>query len=115
MLINPWIFYLIGVCDSISIVCVIMCAVSVFCALACISIAYNEEEFSYTADESKKFKNNSKRFIMLFVVCLLGAIFVPSKDTTTKMLIASQVNETNVERAKEVIDYIVEKMQEVKR
>lgn len=37
------------------------------------------------------------------------------EDTATKMLIASQVNETNAERAKEVVDYIVEKIQEVKR
>lgn len=30
------------------------------------------------------------------------------------MLIASQVNETNVEKAKEVVDYIIDKVKEVK-
>jgi hypothetical protein len=56
---------------------------------------------------------SKKLLIICLISCFVG-ILVPSESTATKMLIASQVNETNAERAKEVVDYIVEKIQEVK-
>jgi hypothetical protein len=93
-----------------------MCIISFFCVFATF-VDYKDRKYydNYTLDELNKYRKVFKRFIVLFVVCLLGVIFVPSESTATKMLIASQVNETNVERAKEVIDYVVEKIQEVKR
>jgi hypothetical protein len=56
----------------------------------------------------------AKRLFLIASCFVLVGIFTPSEKTMTKMLIASQVNEANVETAKEVVDYIIDKINEAK-
>jgi hypothetical protein len=107
MLINPWIFYLIGVCDAIGVICALILCMSFF-AMILVGI------FMLIDEKNIALKRAFKKIVIVFAISGLVGTFVPSESTATKMLIASQVNETNVEHAKEVIDYIVEKIQEVK-
>ena len=108
MLINPWIFYLIGVCDAIGCICAAILLISLFAMiLAGIFMLIDE-------DNIVTIKRVLKKIVIAFVISGLVGTFVPSESTATKMLIASQVNETNIENAKEMVDYIVEKIQEVK-
>ena len=108
MIINPWIFYLIGVCDAIGAICAAILLISMF-AMILVGI------FMIIDEKNIALKRAFKKIVIAFAISGLVGTFVPSESTATKMLIASQVNETNVERAKEVVDYIVEKIQEVKR
>lgn len=109
MIINPWVFYLIGVCDAIGCICAITLFMSLFAMIIAGIFMIIDE------DNKVAIKRVLKKIVIVFAVSCLVGIFVPSESTATKMLIASQVTETNVERAKEMVDYIVEKIQEVKR
>lgn len=69
-----------------------------------------------TLDESAKWtKKMMIRTFAIFIVSLVGFIFVPDKDTMKEMLIASYVTEENVKSAKgeikELIDYIFNKVE----
>lgn len=117
MIINPWIFYLISICNIIHVVCAIVFLISAAFLLLWslgLGMAYDEEKHKINSETIDLFKKFLKRFIVLSAVSFLGMTFIPSESTATKMLIASQVNETNAERAKEVVNYIVEKIQEVR-
>lgn len=73
-----------------------------------------------TLDENTKWiKKMMIRAFVIFVVSLVGIIFVPDKDTMKEMLIASYMTEENVKSAKgevkELVDYIFEKVEKVNR
>ena len=106
MIINPMWFYWMNVFDKlqfVSFVISMLTGITGVIALGC-----------YCDDHDNDALRDSKRLLLVALCFGLVALFTPSEKTMTKMLIASQVNETNVERAKEVVDYIVDKVKEVR-
>lgn len=118
-IINPAVIYVINLMGSLRVGlivgAVIFVALTIFCA-ACYMDAKNgnsDEEKQMTKD----FFRSSKRFLVCFVLTFILVLFVPSKDTCVEMLVASYVTPDNidvgVEKTKETVDYIVEKIKEV--
>ena len=95
-IINPWMFYLISLSDTLK------WALGIFAIIAIIaSLLMYEEDVEL-----------AKRAFIVGCVSIIIWLFIPSKDTCYKMLIASQVTTENIENAKEtvkdVVDYIIE-------
>lgn len=109
-IINPWLFYFMGVVDYLKTL--LGLAGLIYTAWLLIAI-FN---FSMEGLEGDKdFWKEVKQYIItpLVVVATLF-IFVPSKDTLTKMVIAEHITVDNYEFAKgevtELIDYIFDKI-----
>ena len=96
-IINPWMFYLISLSDTLK------WAFGIFAIIAII--------VSFLMYDDTKVKL-AKRFFIASCISLVICLFLPSKDTCYKMLIASQVTTENIENAKETVkdvaDYIIE-------
>lgn len=114
-IINPWVFYLLGLVDSIGLMCVVFLAmfVIIFGAYAIIWFV----EFSGDDEYPTPIKILKKwRVPLILSIALL--VFMPSSDTVYKMMIASQVTMENIDTAKETIqdvaDYIVDAVKEIK-
>ena len=97
-IINPWMFYFISLSNTLKWV------FGIFAIIAIIGSLYIYDEY-----------RNVKLAKRVFIVCCISIIiclFLPSKDTCYKMLIASQVTTENIENAKETVkdvaDYIIE-------
>ena len=96
-IINPWMFYLISLSDTLK------WTLGIFAIIAII--------VSFLMYDDTKIKL-AKRFFIAGCASIIIWLFVPSKDTCYKMLIASQVTTENIENAKETVkdvaDYIIE-------
>ena len=107
--INPWIFYLIDLADTIH---------KFFSTISLISIAFivSVLVIDWCEDNNFEYIAKIKKYLFLVPICLLIAIFTPSKDTCKEMLVASIVTHENVdygkEQIKDIIDYIFEKFEE---
>lgn len=115
-IINPWIFYLVKVSESIIEIVVIVLLALVFAAVAfLIKYACLLNEGFYNEDEEvKAVKDILKKLVISMVVFSAAYIFVPSRETYYQMIISSQVTTENVQNVEDVIkdsvDYIIEKM-----
>ena len=117
--INPIWFYLVDFCDKLWNVLGLFATfvwVFVFISVIVYFISFLNAELE---------KEEKLRFIKIWVVSTIiamtltiGAIICPSGKAVTRMLIASVITEENVDSVKgdilELIDYTVDKMNEVK-
>ena len=104
--IHPFLFYLLGVADSLKV------AGEIFSAVICGALVVY---LIYCACEGEDIKNNIFRnMVISFILALLVAILTPSRATCQEMIISSVVTHENVdgaiENTKELIDYIVDKV-----
>jgi hypothetical protein len=118
-IVNPAIIYLINLMGSLRvgfiIGAVIFAILTIFCA-----VEYEDLKESNSNEDKQmttKFFRASKRFLVCFVLTFILIVFVPSKDTCIEMIVASYVTPDNidagVEKTKETVDYIVDKIKEV--
>ena len=115
-LINPWIFYLVKVSESINSIVVIVLIPLVF-ATVLFFLGYVNckcEGCSNEDEDIKNIKGILKKLVLSVVVLSTVYVFIPSKETYYQMIISSQVTTENVQKVEEVIkdsvDYIIEKM-----
>ena len=110
-IINPWWFYLVDVIGSFKIWCLVLL---VFCVLgfgATMLLEYDE-----VLDESDEVKviKTLKKMVIVGALVITFDMFLPTKETCYKMMVASQVTEENIQKAEDVIknsvDYIFEKI-----
>ena len=117
-IINPWIFYLASVCDGFKFFCcgVLIALVIALCVLFIMFCATGDE---YFAEERKSYKSLGKKLIIPIFICSIFLIFIPSQTTIYKMIVANCITENNItkskEEAKELIDYIVDKIGEINK
>lgn len=120
-IINPAIIYVINLMGSLRVglivAAVIFAVLTIFCAINYLDMSEgNSEEDKQSAKDFFRF---SKRFLVCFALSFILVVFLPSKDTCVEMLVASYVTPDNidvgVEKTKETIDYIVEKIKEVSK
>ena len=119
--INPSWFYWIQVVDGIQTAFIVFSVVFGILAV-CLSIAYLAER-SCIFDEDDE-RNVARIFhflkisIVVFVVAVLGAVFVPNRNTLIEMQIAKFATrenvDTTVESIKSIVDYIVESISKLK-
>ena len=88
-----------------------------FAIMVAIYLVMTAESY-YDESEIKVCVKGCKICGVIFVISLLTTIFVPDKQTCMEMLIAKTITVENVngtiEQAKEIIDYIVDKVEESK-
>lgn len=103
-IINPWVFYLIRVADSIVGTATVLLIISViFFAVAGFFALIMLGEYDSDDDEFKTVLKCVKKAALFAVLCLALSTFVPTEKTITKMLIAQNVT---YERVEEVTDTV---------
>lgn len=120
-IINPAVIYLINLMGSLRVALivatVIFAVLTIFCAINYMDMSEgNSEESKQSAKNSFR---SSKRFLICFAFTFVLIVFTPSKDTCIEMIVASYVTPDNidagVEKTKEAVDYIVDKIKEVNK
>lgn len=116
MIINPWWFYLSDIVESMDFVFTLFAG---FGAIICMILFFCSVGYAELAEE-ETIKENwriLKKCIITTMVLTLTAVIIPARDTVYKMLAASLVTQENIqivgETATDVVDYIVEKIDEV--
>lgn len=116
-IINPWIIYLACACDDVREIVVFLFFVGLIPCI-CISVVYF---ISYIDDELVSLRATDslailKKFATVTVVASLLYGVIPTSNTCYQMMIASQITDTNIQKAEDVIknsvDYIFEKINE---
>ncbi len=111
-IINPWLFYLVDMIGSFQILSILI-ALLIILSFAIEIVKYDEVE-----DELDKVKviKAFKKKVIVIALLITFAIFLPSKKTCYQMITASQITDTNIQKAENVIkdsvDYIFEKINE---
>lgn len=118
MIINPWVFYWIGIADNVRelliivlIMLLIGLAIALICAL-CDADDYGSESKTVNKDVKICIKVAIATFVVAVLVCA-----IPDSDTCYKMLAAKMFTQDNINSATEyvtdVIDYAVDKVKEL--
>ena len=116
-IINPWFIYLAGACDKIREIVGFLFWVGLIPCI-CIAVIYF---LSYLDDDFENLRTANflallKKFVTVTVVAALLYGLIPTSNTCYKMLIASQITDTNIQKVEDVIknsvDYIFEKINE---
>ena len=113
-IINPWLFYLVDCLDGLKTLCILTVPVLVivigFLTVTIDDLGRGEEK------ELKSYRRTRKIVILFSIFLLIVIPFIPSKETCYKMIVASQITDTNIQKAEDVIknsvDYIFEKINE---
>ena len=113
-IINPWMFYLVDCLDGLKMLCILAVPVLIF-VIAIITIRI--DDLGSENEKELKSSKRTRKIVILFSILLLIVIpFIPSKETCYKMMVSSQITDTNVQKAEDVIkdsvDYIFEKINE---
>lgn len=126
-IINPWIFYFADVANTMVFVFMFMgIAFFVYAFYKFMTLEEDEyimnPDYFYTLkekdkDAKKKDWHIIKRYVLIGCAFIILATLTPTEKTIYRMTIASYITEDNLskgkEEAKELIDYIVEKMDEI--
>lgn len=95
-IISPWLIYLLDVSDAIKCTMFVIAVASGILTL-----------FVFCVDE--EFTQRTKRSVIIFIVCTILAIFVPSERTMYKIIIASYVTPANIQKAGDSIDAVIDR------
>ena len=118
-IINPVAIYVINLMGSLRVGLIVGAVIFAVLTIFCVAEYMDMKDGNSDEDKqmTKDFFRSSKRFLICFVLTFILVVFVPSKDTCVEMLVASYVTPDNidagVEKTKETVDYIVEKIKEV--
>lgn len=116
-IINPWVFYLIGLCDNVSVVCAAAAIVLLLLAVVL--------TITMVLDGDLVDKIMRKTVVILYAVggvSLLLAVFIPSGTTVTAMVAANNITPETVaavgkpvtEAAEAITRVIVQTIKEVR-
>ena len=96
--INPWIFYIIPVCENIGILCWVLGSITAFATVFfCIGWSVEVDCWNRDEDKIKLYKRCAKKTFILAIVMMMVAILIPNEETVTKMLIAQNVTYERVD------------------
>ena len=116
-IINPWFIYLAGACDKIREIVGFLFWFGIIPCI-CIAVIYF---ISFIDDELDVLRSINylallKKFVTVIVVASLLYGVIPTSNTCYQMMLASQITDTNIQKAEDVIknsvDYIFEKINE---
>lgn len=113
-IINPWLFYFVDCLEGLQIVCILVVIALTFAIVLLTAIIHDLE---WDEKEELKSAKRTRKIMIFFSILLLIVIpLIPSKETCYKMMVASQITDTNIQKAEDVIkgsvDYIFEKIDE---
>lgn len=117
-IISPWVFYLIGMADTIQIL-------ALFAFISFIAISSylwfdwleTRDRYGEKDEDVLKGRKTAVKVSIVTIVSLLVLVFTPSSKTCYKMLAADMFTQDNINNATEyvtdVIDYAVDKVKEL--
>ena len=112
-IINPWVFYLLYLADSVKIVCALFLISFVF---GIVAYCFMYDDF-LDGDKYPSPGTLLKKIKIPLILSIVLIVFVPTSETVYKMMIASQVTTENIDTAKETIqdvaDYIIDAVKEI--
>ena len=109
-IINPWLFYLTDVLCNVKWILLVFFGVglSFYLTVGFVNTDVNEKPEWFT-----------RRNVILLVIPIIIGLLIPEQNTVYKMLIASYTTPNNIEYVKEtgkdLVDYIIEKANELER
>ena len=116
-IINPWIFYILQIVDTLIIISVSVLVISLLLMgtmFIMILLMNADDEYK---DIAKAAKKQFKRVLALTMFSSIMVIFIPSSDTIYKMLIADNLTPNNIQAIggtlEDSIDYIAEKIKDL--
>lgn len=112
MIVNPLFFYLMDICNGVSIAAgTIMITVGIGLLFALINVVFNDSIWERAAEA---FNSIFHKMIIVFVLSVVVFIFVPSESALLMMQAATLATADNVnavfEALKSAIDYVVSVM-----
>lgn len=123
-IINPWVIYLINVCDNLkslfATIIFVAIVVAILLGVYWVFMKYDGDMY-YDEEDVRDMQGKAvKGFKIAIIALACSSILVtalPNEKTCYTMLVTSQLTEENIHNvgnnAKEVVDYIFEKIQEV--
>lgn len=117
-IINPWVFYWIGIVDSVRTLLIVILTVLMIGGAIMFMCTMSDADYYGLKNEgvAKEVKICIKVAIATFVVAVLVCV-IPDSDTCYKMLAAKMFTQDNINSATEyvtdVIDYAVDKVKEL--
>ena len=113
-IINPWLFYIVDLLDGLKTLCILAVPVLVI-VIGFITVTI--DDLGRGEEKELKSARRTRKIVILFSIFLLIVIpFIPSKETCYKMMVASQITDSNIQKAEDTIknsvDYIFEKINE---
>lgn len=121
-IINPWIIYLISLCHNLKFISIIATVIAIT-AVVMIGVAWAFDENDCCDEEdAKAIRQYYMKWIKIPAIVLICSLVfnlvLPTEKTCYTMLVSSQLTEENIhnvgDNAKEVVDYIFDKIDEVK-
>ncbi len=120
-IINPWVIYLINLCDNLKTLSIIsICITVVAVIITGLRWAFDENDCCDEEDVKviRQYYMEWIKIPAIVLICsLVCGIVLPTEKTCYTMLVTSQLTEENIhnvgDNAKEVVDYIFEKIEEV--
>lgn len=117
-IINPWIFYLIDVLNSLKGISLTVIVIAILGLIGAGVVTVIVKCESYCDDDSVRFVALSIKLLkkLLIVLCISMGVYtvIPSEETIYKMLVAQCVTYENVDKAtktiKDGVDYIFKKL-----
>lgn len=111
MIINPWLFYMMGVSDALVDICFIMAFVGVLAgisfAVGCFCAEYDDEEVPL-----KWCRTGMRIALIVGLIGVIGTVFVPDEETLLLMQGAKLATADNIEllmnELKDTMKYAVE-------
>lgn len=112
-IISPWAIYFAEVGDTIKSIALVV----VFIAIIAFVIGIATELDAIDDEEHKVAMKWIKGGVIALIISVVIFIFIPSKETVYTMLIADNITMSTIENGKEdvkeMIDYIVDKVEEI--
>lgn len=106
--IDPFLFYIINVIDSLENISFI---IWIFMLAALILILmWNAGSWMY-GEYDPKIK--LKKFLIYFIIITIIRVFIPNETTMKEMLTASYITKDNASDAKDIVDYMFERVEGV--
>ena len=118
-IIDPWIFYLLGIFEAIRNSCAVFLFIFFIAWLGYCMVWFIVRDAFDDRETYQPPGKILKKFKIPIILSIAFLVVVPSKDTCYKMMVASQVTKENIGDAKEqiqdVADYIVDAVKEIKK
>lgn len=102
MIINPWFFYAIQVCDNVGGALTIIGILALFAAAA---VGFMIITDSFWDEDEKRARKFAKKAVIIGVISCIIAVFIPTKETLIEMQIANLATKENIDSA---VTYVID-------
>ena len=116
-IISPVYIYLADMLPKVSTGIIVIAVLAIIAGFITIMCSFDCCEFQ--SDEEKKLTKKGIKAIIFGSVFVLLALLIPSKETMLTMYVASRITPGTIEASKEnveeLVDYIIEKVNEIEK